>query len=89
MITKDNLLRHELIGLQAEIVWSTDSSLVGKKGIVVDETRNTFVLEEAGDLKVIPKSNADFLFTLPDGKKVKVKGRRIVSRPEDRVKKYG
>ena len=46
-ITKENLMAHEMIGLEAKIVQSSDSSRLAS-GLVVDETKNTFVLESSG-----------------------------------------
>lgn len=87
MITAENIVRHELIGLDVEVVESSNESQVGIKGKVVDETYNTVIIEAgAGEKKVI-KKGAVFVFTLPDGKKVQVDGKIIISRPEDRIKK--
>lgn len=88
-ITKRNLLQHELIGLNVEIVKSSDPSVVGKGGKIVDESRNMLVIDEGGKLKRIQKSTAVFRVTLPDGEKINVNGRKLVSSPEDRIKKYG
>lgn len=88
-IERENLLQHELIGLEAEIIESKNSNLKGKKGVIMDETRNTLTLEEGGELKVIPKKEVSLSVTLPQGEKVKVEGRKLVARPEDRVKKFG
>lgn len=88
-ITKENLLQHEFIGLRVEIVQSTNPSLRGKKGVIVDETRNTIVLEEDESLKTVPKQDVRLRVTLPRGEKVKVDGRKLIARPENRVKKYG
>ncbi|HID28140.1 MAG TPA: ribonuclease P protein component 1 [Methanosarcinales archaeon] len=87
-ITPHNLILHELIGLVADIIESTNSSLIGIKGKVVFETRNTIIIEDQKDLKekIIPKSCVTFIFTLPDAR-VKVNGKLLVSRPEDRIKK--
>ncbi|NYT00872.1 MAG: ribonuclease P protein component 1 [Methanocellales archaeon] len=81
-ITPTNLIYHELIGLFAEVVASTNSSLVGIKGKVVDETRNMLVIED----KKIPKECSTFAFSIPNNK-VKVDGVLLVSRPEDRMKR--
>jgi len=87
MITPYNILRHELIGLEVEIVDATNPSLIGIKGRVVDETRNTLVIEKYnGKEVVIPKDVAVFKFKLKD-KYVKVIGSLLVGRPEDRLKK--
>lgn len=87
MITPQNLVRHELIGLQAKVVQSPHPSFQGLEGRVVDETRNTLTLEVCGKEKVVPKEGPVFSFTLPSGKQVRVEGMVLVGRPEDRIKK--
>lgn len=86
MITAQNLVRHELIGLKVKIAKSTDRTQKFS-GIVVDETYNTFLVETKGKEKIIPKGNSFFVFTLPNKIKVEVDGRILISRPEDRIKK--
>jgi ribonuclease P protein subunit POP4 len=80
-----NLRKHELIGLQVAIVGSADPSLVGVRGLVVDETRNTLLVEASGREKRVPKRGARFRFEVQGG--VEVDGDEILFRPEDRVKK--
>jgi ribonuclease P protein subunit POP4 len=82
-----NLRKHELIGLRVEVVESTDPSQRQLEGRVVDETRNTLVLEVAGEEKHIPKHGSRFRFAVQGG--VEVSGDEIRYRPEDRVKKAG
>jgi ribonuclease P protein subunit POP4 len=87
-ITPENLVRHELIGLEAKIAKSTDPTQKGLKGKVIDETYNTIKIEtKEGREKVIPKANTIFIFALPNGVKVEVEGKILISRPEDRIKK--
>ena len=40
MITPQNLVRHELIGLKARVADSSDKKIIGLEGRVVDEIRN-------------------------------------------------
>ena len=81
-------MRHELVGLKVIIAQSSNPELMGIEGKVVNETKNTLVIEDVnGKEKTIPKGIATFHFTLPDGSNVKIKGKTIVSRPEDRIKK--
>lgn len=87
-IRRENLIQHELIGLKAEVIEGSNPDLVGRKGVIVDETRNTITLSENEELKIIPKKEVTFSITLPQGEKVKVKGRKLVVRPENRVKKF-
>lgn len=87
MITPQNILRHELIGLSVEIAKSSNPNLVGIKGRVVDETRNTLLIEKYDGKEVrIPKNVAVFRFKLHD-KSVDIIGTLIIGRPEDRLKK--
>jgi ribonuclease P protein subunit POP4 len=83
-----NLLQHELIGLQITVDESTNGTLVGLRGTVVNETRNMLVIETAQRVeKSVSKASNWFIVTLDDGVRVRVKGDRLVARPEDRIKK--
>jgi ribonuclease P protein subunit POP4 len=86
MITAKNLVRHELIGLPVEVVESSNKFQIGIKGKVVDETKNLLIIESEKELKKIQKSESKFIFKIPSGKKIKVDGKIIVARPEDRIK---
>ena len=89
-ITKENLVSHEMIGLEVKVIKSTDSGRVGMSGIVLNETQNTFVIQvdqkkgEKSVEAVIPKKECEFEFDI--GEKVIVKGNDILKRAEDRVK---
>ncbi|MBN2330481.1 MAG: ribonuclease P protein subunit [Candidatus Aenigmarchaeota archaeon] len=85
MITPQNLVRHELIGLTVLV---TDHAGSRTKGRVVDESRNTLTVDVSGFEKKFIKDQCVFRFLLPVQMKwVKVDGRVIVARPEDRIKK--
>jgi ribonuclease P protein subunit POP4 len=90
MINAKNLVQHELIGLGVEIVSSSNKSQIGLKGTVTDETRQTLTID-VGECdmpeKSLAKDQCIFRFTLPNGQKVKVDGKVLVARPEDRIKK--
>jgi ribonuclease P protein subunit POP4 len=86
MISARNLIKHELIGLPVEVIESTNKFQIGIKGRVVDETRNLLVIETKNELKKIQKKGSEFIFKIPSGRKVKVEGKKIVARPEDRIK---
>jgi len=81
------IVQHEFIGLNAEVVSSPQSSYVGIKGRVVDETRNTLVILHKNEKKTVIKETAVFHFTMPDGTVVEIDGKTIVGKPEDRIKK--
>ncbi|MFH1257186.1 MAG: ribonuclease P protein component 1 [Candidatus Diapherotrites archaeon] len=86
-INARNLLAHELIGLQAEVIESTDRGRKGIKGRVVDETMNVLVVETVKGEKKVPKKEAGFVFDL-EGEKAFVEGALLLARPEDRVKVF-
>jgi ribonuclease P protein subunit POP4 len=87
-LTPSNLLQHELIGLSITVDESTNRTLCGLRGTVVDESRNMLVLEnERKAEKWVSKAGNRFIFALEDGMLVRVKGDRLISRPEDRIKK--
>jgi ribonuclease P protein subunit POP4 len=66
---------------------STNKGLVGISGRIVDETRNTLLVETERGTKRIPKSNTSLTFTLPDGSRARVSGSILISQPENRINK--
>jgi ribonuclease P protein subunit POP4 len=78
-------VKHELIGLEVRVADASDPSHRGLRGRVVDETRNTLVLDVGGRELTIPKRGSVFLFQLDE--EVLIEGNRLLYRPEDRVKK--
>lgn len=87
MLTANNIVHHELIGLYVKVVYNSQTLC----GVVIDETKNTVKIEvktEKGKSeKLISKNNSVFQFRLPDGKWVEIKGNILSIRPEDRIKK--
>ena len=87
MITKDNLVHHEFIGLKVSVTSISNDSL-NLCGTIIDETKNSIIVEVKEDIeKRIPKKGSIFLFELPNGDKVEVNGNILSIRPEDRIKK--
>jgi len=86
-ITKENILGHEMIGLKLNVIKSTDPKRIGVKGIVVDETQNTFIIIQNGKEQTLPKKECVFEFDL-NGEKVIVEGKKILRRSEDRTKEF-
>jgi len=82
-----DIKKHELIGLEAEIVESRNMSQIGIKGKVIDETQKMIKIETEKEEKKIAKEGSVFVFTLPQGKKVEIKGDEIKTRPEERIRK--
>jgi ribonuclease P protein subunit POP4 len=74
-----DLARHELIGRFVTV----DN---GPSGLVVDETKNTFLVETPSGVKRIPKSGKRFFFRVGNTD-VMVDGDDIMFQPEERTKK--
>ena len=86
MITVNNLVHHEFIGLSVSVTSVSNKSL-RLKGTVIDETKNTIKIEVVDVEKIIPKNGSIFIFELPTGEKVEINGNILSIRPEDRIKK--
>ncbi|MCP8310080.1 MAG: ribonuclease P protein component 1 [Candidatus Methylarchaceae archaeon HK01B] len=87
-ITPITIKFHELIGLEARVIKSSDPKLKNLAGTVVDETKNTLKLYIEGKIKIVPKLNSYFIFKLPDGIKVRIHGSLLVGRSEDRLGRF-
>ena len=87
MVSPKDLIRHELIGLEARISDSSNKEIVGMSGRVIDETRNTIVINTKKGKRVFIKEQCVFSFRLPSGERVNVDGKLLVARPENRIKK--
>jgi ribonuclease P protein subunit POP4 len=85
MISPGNVLVHEIIGLKARIVDSTDPTLQTVSGSIVFETKNTIsILTDSAVIQIGKKT----------AKKIEIKtrfgvcfisGSSLIGRPEDRI----
>ncbi len=80
------IMSDELIGRAVTIIECTDPSWMNRSGLIIDETKHTFLIEIEKKQKRIAKETATFAFEYHD-KKTIVKGTRLVYRPEERIKK--
>ena len=78
--------RDEFIGLNVKVIECKDPSWIGKTGHIIDETKNTFLIEIKNERKMIAKKAATFEFE-SNGKKITLNGLKIAYRPENRIKK--
>ena len=85
-ITKENIKNHELIGLNVVVKESSDPKKTGLKGKVMNETQNTFVIVFEEKEIILPKKECVFEFDI--GEKVLVDGKKIMKRPQDRIKEW-
>ncbi len=74
-----NSWKKELIGSNIEVVSSSNKTLVGLKGKIVEETKNTITLDNG---KKLLKSH----IKIKIGNDI-IEGKNIKKRPEDRIKK--
>jgi len=88
-LTPETLPRHELVGLDCEVVAASNPDVVGIGGSVVVETTQTLAVEGADRVWHVPKADATFAFDLPSGETVRVEGGRLVSRPARRTENTG
>ncbi|MDI9644960.1 MAG: ribonuclease P protein subunit [Candidatus Verstraetearchaeota archaeon] len=88
-VTPSNIIYNDLIGLRVNVLSSTDSTLVGVSGTVIDETANMLVVSQDGKSarKMIPKRISRFSFLLPEQEQVFVEGADISFSPEERLKR--
>jgi len=80
------IVKDELIGRNVTIKDCTDPNWINISGTIIDETKNTFTMEVNNQQKIIAKNIAVFEFKNGE-EKVIVEGKRLVYRPEDRIKK--
>ena len=85
-MNEKKLAREELIGLRVKIKECKDPNWIGKSGLIIDETKNTFLIKIDDKQKKIAKNIATFEFDY-EGKKLLLNGSKIAYRPEDRIKK--
>jgi ribonuclease P protein subunit POP4 len=90
MISSKNLQIHEFVDLRVNIVRSTDAGFTGINGKIIDETKNTLVVQkDDGRYIVVQKKDNVFEFILKGNERVQVDGSNIMYRPQDRIKKLG
>ena len=81
-----DVLKYELIGIDAEIVDAKNKSLIGIKGKIIDETKNTITIETQDTTKKILKEQVTIKMKIQN-KIAIVNGEKLVARAEDRIKK--
>lgn len=86
-LVPENIVCHELIGLECTVARCTDKKKAGAFGKIIDETQKTLTLETRDGDFLVGKKECAFDIRLPDGRVVEVDGRLIFGRPEERIKK--
>ena len=85
-MNEKSFAKDEFIGLKVKIKKCSDPKWIGKSGFVLNETKNTFLLDIENQEKIIAKNNTIFEFEVDD-KKISLDGSKILFRPENRIKK--
>ena len=85
-LTRNNIHKHELIGLSAQIIGSTDKGCIGLKGKIVDESKNMFRMEVDGKEKSLQKKGTVLALNI-GGNRVDIDASKLRYRSEDRIKK--
>jgi ribonuclease P protein subunit POP4 len=84
MITADNITSHEFIGLNTEIIKSTNPQVIGLNGRIINESKSMFTINTENGSKSIAKSTNSWKFSI-QGKDIVVDGNKIAKRPFDRI----
>lgn len=84
MITTDNITSHEFIGLNTEIVKSTNPQVIGLNGRIINETKSMFTISTENGDKSIAKSTNSWKFSIQN-EDVIIEGTKIRKRPFDRL----
>jgi ribonuclease P protein subunit POP4 len=84
MITADNITSHEFIGLNTEIIKSTNPQVIGLNGRIINETKSMFTINTEKGAKSIAKETNNWKFSI-EGKDIVVEGSKITKRPFDRI----
>ena len=85
MISLQNVLSHELIGLDVLVVAASNPTHTGVSGLIVDETKNMLAIQTIQGLKKIPKRHSIFRLNLPEGRIVEIDGSVLSLAPEKRI----
>ena len=84
MITADTITRHEFIGLDTQIVKSSNQQVIGLNGTIINETKSMFTINTKKGIKNIAKSTSDWEFSI-SGQSTTVNGSKIAKRPFERI----
>jgi ribonuclease P protein subunit POP4 len=82
----DQIIAHELIGLECEVLESPNKSEIGLSGEIIDETMKTITIQTDSGMKMIQKKGRVFKIRYRR-KLLRLSGDLIIARPEERIKK--
>ena len=82
-----NVLCHEIVGLHAKILESSDSTLQGSDGTIVFETKNTIWIRKDSAVRQVAKRAAKRLQVRTPSCVCFISGSALIARPEDRIER--
>jgi len=85
MIAPQNILAHELTGLDVLVVAASNPFHRGISGRIVDETKNMLAIETTSGIRKIPKQHSIFRLCLPGNRIVEIDGSEVTLAPEKRI----
>lgn len=85
MISSQNVIRHELIGLDVLVSGAANPLHRGISGRIIDETRNMLVIRTPQGILRIEKMHSTFRVHLPDHTLVEINGSAMILAPEKRI----
>lgn len=85
MTSPENVFAHEIIGLSAKIIESTDPTLQSISGTIVFETKNTISIRTDSSVKQIAKKVAKKIEIKTDSGVCFISGSSMIGRAEDRI----
>lgn len=84
MITKDNISSHEIIGMHAQVVESSNREIVGVTGKIIDETKFMFTVDTGKAIKRYPKGISVWKFSFANGE-AEIDGAKLTKRSYERM----
>lgn len=84
MITAENIFKHELIGLNARVISSSNPKIIGLNGTIVDETKSMLTIETSNGMKKIPKNINNWEFSSKEHS-FQIDGSKIAKRSHERL----
>lgn len=82
-----NITRHELIGLKATVLTSKDPNMQNLTGTITNETQKTLTIKTEKKSITTAKKDNTYKITLKNKTQLKINGKLLYGRPEDRIKK--
>ena len=87
MISVENVLYHELVGLKIKILSSTQNNMNDLLGNIIFETKNMLMIRTSKGIKNIPKLTIKKCAVYFPSNACFISGNNMIGRPEDRILK--